>query len=94
MRIQAAGLYDFQWKRNTADPSRCLDEAQDLQRPSAKPSLLTLGQMSGAFFVLVIGCIASFLVFFLRRFIFLVELNLFPTTAKIKYFFLCIFLNY
>ncbi len=67
MRIQAAGFYEFQWKRNTADPIRCLDEARNLQRLSAKPSLLTLGQMSGAFFILVIGCAASFLVFFLEK---------------------------
>lgn len=72
MRIQAAGLYDFQWKRNTADPSRCLDEARDLQRPSSKPSLLTLGQMSGAFFILVIGFTASFLVFLLEKIYFII----------------------
>ena len=56
MKIEAAGLRTFWWKREGSDPKRCIDEA--ISRQEAAP-LITLAHLSGAFLVLAAGYVLS-----------------------------------
>lgn len=57
-----------QWYQ--ANPQRCLDEVKKSWNVQNR-TRLTLGNLTGAFVVLIVGCLASLLVFILENIMFL-----------------------
>ena len=67
MRMEAAGLPGVWWKQFSADPNHCLTKIQRQMKEKSGKKRLTLNSLSGAFLVLIIGCIISIATFTLQH---------------------------